>query len=124
MRASRLIAGLVGLLPLVPIGVPGHAFLVKSVPTRRAVVAQPPARVDLWFSERLEGAYSRVSVEDVQGRRVDHGDGAVSRDDPRRLTVALPPIAPGTYTVRYRVLSVDGHVVEAGFSFTVEGRAR
>jgi methionine-rich copper-binding protein CopC len=36
----------------------------------------------------------------------------------------LPPISPGTYTVRYRVLSVDGHVVEAAFSFTVKGGAR
>ena len=124
MKAPRLVAGLLGLLAFSPVGLLGHAFLVKSVPGRRAVVAQPPARVDLWFSERLEGAYSRVSVEDAQGRRVDRGDGAVSRDDARRLTVALPPLAPGTYTVRYRVLSVDGHIVEAAFSFTVEGRAR
>lgn len=124
MRAPRLIAGLLGLLPLAPVGVLGHAFLVKSVPARRAVVSEPPGRVELWFSERLEGAYSRVSVEDAEGRRVDRGDGTVSRDDPRRLTVALPPISPGTYTVRYRVLSVDGHVVEAACSFTVKGRAR
>jgi hypothetical protein len=31
----------------------------------------------------------------------------------RSLSVGIPPLAPGTYTVRYRVLSVDGHVVES-----------
>lgn len=109
-----------GLLLVVPLGVAAHAFLVKSMPPRRAVLAQPPTRVDLWFNERLEGAYSRVSVLDAEGRRVDLGDGGVGRDDARLLTVSLPPIRPGAYTVRYRVLSVDGHVVDAAYSFTVK----
>ncbi|MGH7313356.1 MAG: copper resistance CopC family protein [Candidatus Rokuibacteriota bacterium] len=125
MTAPRLVAALTGLLTLVPVGVAGHAFLVKSSPARRAVLTQPPARVDLWFNERLEGAYSRLSVVDAEGRRVDRGDGAVGRDDgARRLTVSLPPITPGTYTVRYRVLSVDGHVVDDAFSFTVKDGTR
>jgi methionine-rich copper-binding protein CopC len=34
------------------------------------------------------------------------------------------PLAPGRYTVRYRVLSVDGHLVEAAFPFTVGTRPR
>ncbi|MGH7300494.1 MAG: copper resistance CopC family protein [Candidatus Rokuibacteriota bacterium] len=124
MTGPRLGTTLIGLLVLVPFAVSAHAFLVKSTPPRRAVLAQPPARVDLWFNERLEGAYSRVSVLDAEGRRVDLGDGAVGRDDARFLTVSLPPIKPGTYTVRYRVLSVDGHVVDATFSFTVKEHAR
>lgn len=124
MTGPHMVATLTGLLALLPVGVASHAFLVKSTPTRRAVVAQPPARVDLWFNERLEGAYSRVSVVNAEGRRVDLGDGSVGRDDPRLLTVSLPPLVPGTYTVRYRVLSVDGHVVDATFSFTVKGPVR
>ncbi len=123
MTGPRLGAILIGLLVLVPLVVTAHAFLVKSTPARRAVLAQPPARVDLWFNERLEGAYSRVSVLDSEGRRVDLGDGAVGRDDARLLTVSLPPIRPGAYTVRYRVLSVDGHVVDAAYSFTVKKHA-
>jgi methionine-rich copper-binding protein CopC len=38
------------------------------------------------------------------------------------LSVSLPALSPGTYTVRYRVLSVDGHVVEGEFPFAVRGR--
>jgi methionine-rich copper-binding protein CopC len=124
MTASCRIVVLTALLALLPSHVAAHAFLVKSVPARRAVLAQPPSRVDLWFNERLEAAYSRVSVVDAAGRQVDRGDGAVGPDDARLLTASLPPIAPGTYTVRYRVLSVDGHVVDGTFSFTIEGRGR
>src|SRR5690242_6800288 len=50
-----------------------HAYLVKSVPAAQAVVAHPPARAELWFNERLEPAYSRVSVLDGRGRHVDLG---------------------------------------------------
>ena len=42
---------------------------------------------------------------------------------PRLLSVALPPLPGGAYAVRYRVLSVDGHVVEGAYSFTVAGGA-
>jgi len=38
------------------------------------------------------------------------------------MSVSLPPLAPGRYTVRFRVLSVDGHVVESRFTFTVKDR--
>jgi methionine-rich copper-binding protein CopC len=34
--------------------------------------------------------------------------------------VTLPPLAPGTYTVIWRVLSVDSHITEGRFTFRVE----
>lgn len=96
-----------------------HAVLVRSLPASRAVLARSPDRVQLWFSERVEPAYSRVSVWDAGGAQVDGRDAAVSRDDPKRLDVTLPPLPPGRYTVRFRVLSVDGHVVESAIPFTL-----
>jgi methionine-rich copper-binding protein CopC len=44
----------------------------------------------------------------------------VGPDDPRKLSVTLPALASGRYVVRYRALSVDGHVVESSFVFTVK----
>jgi methionine-rich copper-binding protein CopC len=97
-----------------------HATLVKSAPASRAVVGHPPGRVQLWFSERLEPAFSSVSVWDTAGHQVDNRDVLVGPDDTKRLAVTLKPLAAGPYTVRFRVLSVDGHVVESSFSFTVK----
>jgi hypothetical protein len=96
-----------------------HAYLVRSTPAARAVVGRAPERVQLWFNERLEPADSRVSVWSGAGERVDAGDVQVAPNEPTRLSVSLPPLPAGAYVVRYRVLSVDGHVVEAQFGFTV-----
>jgi len=96
-----------------------HAFLVRSSPAARATLARPPERVQLWFNERLEPAYSRASVWSPSGQQVDAADATVDAGEPTRLTVGLPGLKPGTYTVKFRVLSVDGHVVESSFPFTV-----
>lgn len=99
-----------------------HAVLVKSSPARRAVLAAPPGRVELSFNERLEPAYSSASVWSAADARVDDGKVSIGPDDPRRLTVGIPSLGPGQYTVKFRVLSVDGHVVEGSFPFEVRPR--
>jgi len=102
----------------------GHSLLVRSQPGRGATVARAPERVRLWFSERLEPAYATLSVWSEAGAPADAGDAAVDPDDPTVLSVSAPNLAPGRYTVRYRVLSVDGHVVESSFTFTVKAAPR
>ena len=98
-----------------------HAYLIRSSPAARAIVTRTPERVQLWFNERLEPVYSRVSVWNGDAQRVDTGDVRVGPGEPTRLSVGVPPLPAGVYTVKYRVLSVDGHVVEAAFAFTVRG---
>jgi len=96
-----------------------HASLVSSVPAQRGRVTTPPERLVLTFNERLEPAFTRVSVWNASGQQVDLKDGGVDPSNPKVVTVTLPRLGPGRYTVRYRVLSVDGHIVEASFPFTV-----
>lgn len=125
MKGLLALLGLVVVSALAPPAALAHAALTKSTPARGATLASAPSRVELQFTERLEPAYSTVSVRNASGDRVDGLDAAVVPGDGRRLAVTLPPLAPGTYTVRFRVLSVDGHVVESEFPFTVTGvRAR
>jgi copper resistance protein C len=100
-----------------------HAALVRSVPAARSDLRRVPDRVQLWFNERLEPAYSSLSVVDGGGNRVDGQDARVGPDDPKLLSVSLPALSPGSYTVRFRVLSVDGHVVQSEFPFTIRGEA-
>jgi len=99
-----------------------HAVMVKSSPARRAVLAVPPSRVELTFNERLEPAYSTVSVWAAGDVRVDDGKVIVGPEDPRRLSVGLPSLKKGAYSVKYRVLSVDGHLVEGTYPFEVRPR--
>jgi methionine-rich copper-binding protein CopC len=118
LLAAACVAAL-GLWPPAPAW--SHAYLVRSTPAARSVVARAPERVQLWFNERLEPAYSRMSVWNRDAERVDVGDAQVAPAEPGRLSVGVPPLPAGAYTVKYRVLSVDGHVVEAEFVFTVRG---
>jgi copper resistance protein C len=99
-------------------GAAGHAFLDRAEPRVGGRVRTPPAQVTLWFTERLEPAYSRVQVVNEAGQRVDRNDGGVVGDG-RQLRISLTPVPPGTYRVAWRVLSVDTHVTEGDFTFRV-----
>lgn len=109
---------------LSPVSAPAHSVLVRSEPGRNVAVTHAPERVKLWFSERIEPAYAKLSVWSQAGTQVDARDAAVDSNDQALLSVSTPDLGPGRYTVRYRILSVDGHVVESSFTFTVKAAAR
>jgi hypothetical protein len=123
-RLAPILLAELGLVILGPGLSEPHAALVTAAPAARSVVTTPPARVVLTFNERLEPAYSRVSVWDSAGQQVDARDTAIDPASPTVVRVSLPSLGPGRYVVRYRVLSVDGHIVEASFPFTIAPRAR
>ena len=97
-----------------------HSGLQRAEPPVESTLKRPPKELKLYFSERLEPAYSKVRVEDGQGARVDRDDSRVDRSNPLLLRVTLPPLASGTYTVIWRVLSVDSHITEGRYTFRVE----
>ncbi len=111
-----------GIMLLVAGEASAHAVMVKSSPARRAVLTTAPARAELTFNERVEPAYSTMSVWGAGDTRVDDGKIVVGPEDPRRLSVGLPALKKGAYTVKYRVLSVDGHLVEGTYPFEVRSR--
>lgn len=122
-RAIMVIAAVMALVAgfAYPSDAFAHAQLVKAEPARRAAVAEAPELVKLWFNEEIEGAYASLSVIDSADQAVTDAKPEVAADDPKLLTLVLPPLSPGNYTVKFRVLSVDGHVVESTYDFTVKG---
>ena len=96
-----------------------HAFLDHADPRVGSTVQASPGNVRLWFTEPLEPAFSRVHVVDASGRTVDAGDAHVDASDPSVLSVSLPTLAPGTYRVQWRVVSVDTHVTEGDYTFEI-----
>jgi methionine-rich copper-binding protein CopC len=96
-----------------------HGLLDRAEPRPGSRVRTSPTNVSVWFTERLEPAYSRVHVVNDKGERADADDSRVDATDARRLRVSVPPLAAGTYKVLWRVLSVDGHLTEGEFTFQV-----
>ena len=99
----------------------GHAFLERAEPRVGSTVKTAPTRVRVWFTEALEPAFSTLEVVNQSGDRVDLGPARVDAASPALLQVALKPLGPGTYRVKWRVLSVDTHVTDGDFTFRVDG---
>ena len=97
-----------------------HAFPERSEPRVGATVRTAPSRVQIWFDGDLEPAFSRLTVTDGRGARIDRGDSQVDPQNRRVLRVNLPPIPPGTYKVSWGVLAVDGHRTEGDYTFTLK----
>ena len=98
-----------------------HSMLVKAEPPRRAVLTKSPTHVRLWFNEKIEGDYASLVVLDAQKQPLTDAKPTLAPDDQKSIVLPLPELAPGKYSVKFRVLSVDGHVVESTFDFTVKG---
>ena len=101
-----------------------HAQLLKAEPARRAVLDKAPTQVRLWFNEEIEGAYTTLSVLNANKKPVTDAKPRVVSDDPKSVVLSLPDLGPGKYSVKFRVLSVDGHVVNSSFDYTVKSKAQ
>jgi len=121
MKLARIFAMLLGVSLLMgwPLVSLAHVHMERSIPKDGAHLKQAPGRVQLWFSGKVAGEWSKVTVTDAQGRRVDDGNVA-NGDDPSELEVGLKPLSSGVYDVKLNVISGDGHRVKGSLSFTVE----
>lgn len=96
-----------------------HAFLDHADPAVGSTVKSAPAQVQIWFSEALEPAFSTIAVNDGQGHKVAPGKARVDPADHTLLELDIATLPPGTYKVVWRAVSVDTHVTEGNFNFTV-----
>jgi len=116
MRRSSLF-GIILLLLLFATGeATAHAFLDHAEPRVGNKVASPPHEVTLWFTQKLEPAFSSVTVTNASGARVDSGKPRISGN---QMSVPLRASGAGTYHVNWHVLSVDTHTTEGNFTFQV-----
>ena len=102
-----------------PLTASAHALLQRARPVAGSVVRESPRELTLWFTERIEPAFSVVRVLDAAGKPIDAGAARFNASEGKVLRVPLPKLAAGTYRVQWRVLSVDTHVSEGEFTFDV-----
>ncbi len=96
-----------------------HAALVSSEPGRRAVLTEAPKEIRLCFNENVEAKFSKVSLSNEDGDEVPLGNLHADPKQAACLSASLDSLPCGKYTVKYRVLSVDGHVVDYGYTFSL-----
>ena len=96
-----------------------HPRVVSATPAVGGTVKTAPSEVTIRFNEKLEPAFSSVTIRDSTGKQVDKGDPQVDKADHRIIRVSVPPLAPGAYKVEWRAVAADTHKVEGDFTFRI-----
>lgn len=106
-----------------PIPVSAHASFVHGTPGPEDTVCTP-ATVSDYFAQHImvlsgQETYA-LWVTDSNSNQVDNNDNAVDPADHMHMTVTLPALSPGNYTVNwYTVSDDDGHDDSGSYTFTV-----
>jgi methionine-rich copper-binding protein CopC len=96
-----------------------HVTVISSFPVQFANVNPIPTEVWIEFSgelQTLDGeAINSLEVVDSTGIAVNYEDPIISGG--RISTKISGQSAPGVFTVKYRVVGDDGHVIEGDYTF-------
>ncbi len=120
-RAARLIVLVAGAALFAPETAFAHANLVRTDPADRAVLARAPTSVLVVLDDDVRLAPGNAAIR--------NGDGSILAGKPAThgRTLVLPlreELSKGDYSVRWSVVSDDGHIVQGVLAFAVGlGRA-
>ncbi|MEU0332397.1 copper resistance protein CopC [Streptomyces sp. NPDC006193] len=101
-----------------------HAVLRGTDPADGTVLRTAPRQVTLTFTESVGLLTDSFRIYDPDNHRVRTGPAGHAPGRSGTARVALPArLAPGTYTVAWRVVSADSHPVSGAFTFSVGKRS-
>jgi len=96
-----------------------HAHMVSSEPAANAKVAAPGA-VTIHFTEPLEPAFSKITLDDASGKEAVATASEVDGKDAKLMRLALPQLTQGRYAVHWIAVATDGHRTQGDFAFNVK----
>lgn len=118
---SPLVKRTVVLLALValvaPAGAAAHATLIRTSPADGAVLDGPPQTVRVEFDDRIHVAHGNAAVSNANNASVLKG---APRANGHTLVLPLRAgLADGSYSVRWSIVSEDGHPEQGVLAFAV-----
>ncbi len=96
-----------------------HVFPQTQIPGAGVTVASP-AQVAITFDGPLEPTFSSLKVDNAAGTQVNTAKSHVDPKRPDVMSVALPPLAAGRYTVHWAAVASDGHRTHGDYPFNVK----
>lgn len=93
-----------------------HSTLEQAIPGSGEKVDKTIKEIKLSFSSKIENG-SRFSIIDENDEKIEP-DSIKITDNILEGTLKQP-LKPGTYQVNWKILGVDGHIIENSYSFTV-----
>lgn len=118
-RVTKSLLSLTVAIAVAPSMAFAHGKLESAQPAAGTTVSAVASPLRMTFNEELEPAFSTARVADANGNAVSTERAQVDSANPRVLTVAVPQLAAGTYSVSWAVMTHDGHKVKGEYKFTV-----
>ena len=126
MKMKRVSIGLLALLLFSISNIyssSAHSSMIEQFPKGNETISDMPLEVKLSFDEELLdlGSGNSVIVRNPEGTEITTGPTVLlSSKISRKLAAST---MPGKYSVSYRVVSADGHVVEGTYQFTLRTKS-
>lgn len=95
-----------------------HTSVVETTPKEGEVLTVQPEQIIFEFSEPVTGNVVNIELLDQSAKRVQVSKSGIL-DEPTKIKVKIPKLNNGTYTVRWSMISADGHPSEGGYTFSI-----
>ena len=94
-----------------------HSKVNTTTPENEAVLQQAPSSIDMTFGSKIRLTKVAFQIEDQDLIEIDLDSYKGFKN-----SFSFPNVSEnsGQYKVEWRGLSIDGHVIQGKFSFTVE----
>jgi len=110
---QRIAALAMVLLGLAPLSAEAHAHLLQATPADGSVLTEAPPSFMLLFNEPARLTALNLQKDDAAPQKI----GGLAEAASARWVIPAPQLAPGSYTLNYRVLSDDGHIMSGSIKF-------
>jgi hypothetical protein len=112
LTGAAIALGLVGVAQ-------AHSTLQSAVPANNSTVTAPPTQIKLNFAKPTRLTALTIQKE---GEKEAKSIQALPKDAATVLAVPIEPLAPGKYTVAWRVMGGDNHLMSGTVNFTVAAK--
>ena len=117
-RIKTFVAAMAACIPLLAAA---HTELKQATPADGSVMQTPPQQIMLMFSEAANlTALTIQKAGDKEAQKL----GPLPKAAAAHFMIAAPKLGPGVYTLNYRAVSDDNHVVSGTLKFTVSADAK
>jgi methionine-rich copper-binding protein CopC len=95
-----------------------HSFPASESPAAGQTIIGTLPQVAITYDAPIEKLFASLEVDNAAGANQASGPAQVGADGVT-LSVPVNKLAPGDYTVKWRVVCVDTHHTEGSYSFSV-----
>jgi methionine-rich copper-binding protein CopC len=102
-------------LALLPLSAAAHAHLVQASPADGSVLTRAPPDFRLQLNEPARLTALSLQKDD----ELPHKIGGLPTTASAQWVIPAPTLAPGSYTLSYRLLSHDSHIMSGSIKFRI-----